>query len=173
MKLDLEQIEAQVGKVAAGAPADPVLAEVCKRFEMAHDGTIAGVTILDADRKVFEHAIFPSLADTYADALQGIAVADKPGSCALAVYEGRTIECDDVAFDGRFHEGWKHLGLRHGLRALISIPARNGDGSALGTFVVAHAPSTRLKDEVRSQADRVATLCGELLQHRVSQAATC
>lgn len=152
--------------MAYGEPAAEILQGLCLSVERKLPGSIVGVTILDRSAKVFEHAIFPSLAGDYARALNGILVADKPGSCALAVFEGRTVECTDVSFDGRFSEGWKELGLKHGLRALVSIPAMNRQGIALGTLVVAYPPGTPLSDGQRALADEVAALCAKVLAYR-------
>ena len=145
--------------------AAEILCDLCLSFERELPDSVVGVTILDRSAQVFEHAIFPSLADDYAAALTGILVSDKPGSCALAVFGGRTIECTDVAFDGRFSEGWKQLGLKHGLRALISIPARDRDGATLGTLVVTYRPGAPLSDEQRALADAVAALAAQVLSH--------
>jgi GAF domain-containing protein len=156
--------------MAHGAAAADLLLDLCLSFERQLPDSIVGVTILDRSAQLFEHAIFPSLADDYAAALRGILVADKPGSCALAVFGGKTVECTDVAFDGRFSPGWKQLGLKHGLRALISIPAVGAHGVALGTLVVTYQPGAPLSDEQRALADMLATLTARVLSYRQAQA---
>ena len=138
-------------------------------FEANVPGTIAGVTIFYRTLRLFEHAIFPSLSPDYAAALQGIAVADKPGSCALAVYDGKTVISQDVAFDARFSAAWKDLGLKHGLKALVSIPAGLPDGMVLGTFVVAYPPEKDLGPKDHQMADAFAELCGLVLTYRRNQ----
>ncbi len=125
--------------------------------------------MLDPTLHTFEDATFPSLSPEYAKALQGIAVADKPGSCALAVYEGRTVVSTDVATDSRFASAWKDLGLKHGLEALVSIPAKQLDGAALGTFVVAYPPKSGLSRGDLQTADAFAELCGLVLRYRQSR----
>lgn len=156
-------------RVANGDPPSEILADVCRNFEEAVRGTIAGVTILDRTAQVFQHAVFPSLSNEYGKALQGIEVADKPGTCALAVFEGRTVECGDVHTDERFSPIWRELSLQHGLKALISIPTRHNDGVALGTFVVAYSPDAPLGIEDRKLADKTASLCGVVLTYRRHQ----
>lgn len=153
-----------------GKTADDILRDLCLSFEQELPESVVGVTILDRSAKVFEHAIFPSLADDYAAALTGILVADKPGSCALAVFGGKTVECTDVVFDGRFSGGWKDLSLKHGLRALISIPALDSQGGALGTLVVTHRPGSPLSASQRSMAEALTALAARVLSYRQSQA---
>jgi GAF domain-containing protein len=152
--------------MAQGQPAAEILRDICLSFERELPASVVGVTILDHAGVRFEHAIFPSLADDYAAALEGILVADRPGSCALAVFDGRAIECTDVAFDGRFSEGWKQLGLKHGLRALVSIPARDRDAATLGTLVVTYQPGAPLSAQQRALADAVAALAAQVLGYR-------
>ena len=154
-----------------GETADDILRDLCLSFERELPESVVGVTILDRSAGVFEHAIFPSLAEDYAAALKGILVADKPGSCALAVFDGKTVECADVAFDGRFSRGWKDLSLKHGLRALISIPALDSRRVALGTLVVTHPPGAPLSDGQRSMAEALTALAARVLSYRHSQMA--
>ena len=149
--------------ITEGRAAFDILDELCLAFETSVPGTKAGVTILDRSLGTFESATFPSLAPTYAEALKGIAVADKPGSCALAVFEGRTVISTDVATDTRFAAAWKALGAEHGLQALVSIPVMNAESKAVGTFVVAYPPKAGLSREDLQAADEFAELCGLVL----------
>lgn len=116
--------------ISHGESATNILRSVCLDAELRLPGTLVGVTILDRSSQVFEDAIFPLLSDQYAEALKGINVADKPGSCALAVSEGQPVICDDIATDARFSDAWKSLGTAHGLASLMSIPLMQMDGLA-------------------------------------------
>jgi len=166
----VEQIRTTVlTRIAHGDSPTAILADVCHHFEKSVRGTVAGVTILDRSAQIFQQAVFPSLSDSYGDALQGIEVADKPGTCALAVFEGRTVECGDVHTDERFSPAWRELSLQHGLRAVISIPTMHRDGLALGTFVVAFAPEAPLSQQDRDLAAETANLCGLVLAYRRNQ----
>lgn len=154
--------------VDEGRPAGEILDELCLGFELNVPGTKAGVTILDRTSRTFESATFPSLSPTYAEALSGIAVADTPGSCALAVFEGRTVISTDVSSDTRFAAAWKNLGAEHGLEALVSIPVRGPDNRPIGTFVVAYPPKAGLSRGELQAADAFAELCGLVLANRLA-----
>ena len=145
--------------LAEGAPANALLEHICLAFEAHVPATKAGVTILDRDLRRFESAVFPSLSPGYAEALRGIEVAARPGSCALAVSEGRTVVSTNVVGDTRFAEAWKDLCLKHGLEALVSIPVRRPDKATVGTFVVAYPPTAGLSREELKTADGFADLC--------------
>lgn len=159
-------------RLSEGGPAGDILDELCLAFELKVPGTKTGVTILDRTLRTFEIATFPSLAPAYAEALKGIAVADKPGSCALAVFEGRTVVSTDVASDTRFATAWKNLGAEHGLEALVSIPVMGPGKKAVGTFVVAYPPKAGLNRDDLKAADEFAELCGLVLNDRLEQASS-
>jgi two-component sensor histidine kinase len=123
-------------RVARGEPADVTLCELCTSIEAMVDGAMVGVTLLDRASRTFDAAIFPSIPKSFADNIRGAVVAERPGSCALAVYQGETVTSDDVASDPRFQTGWKQLNLAHGIAAIQSRPLCAPDGPALGTLVI-------------------------------------
>ncbi len=149
-----------------GMPVSEILEQLCLAFESNHPGTKAGITILDRTLRTFESAIFPSLSPAYAEALKGIAVADRPGSCAVAVYEGRTVVSTNVAADTRFAAAWKNLSAEHGLEALVSIPILRNGKEAVGTFVVAYPPKTGLSRDDLKIADVFAETCALAMNDR-------
>ena len=155
--------------VAHALPAAQLLADLCRSVEAEMPGTIAGVTILDRSSRVFEQGIFPSLSPAYGEALNGIEVANRPGSCALAVYNGETVICDDVANDPRFTKPWRDLGVAYGLKAVASIPAVNSEGITLGTFVLAYQPGSEPDEAGMALAQEAARLCAQVLTYRRSQ----
>ena len=146
-----------------------ILRSICLELEKILTPSVVGVTMLDRSLQTFEEAVFPSLPAEYADALKGIAVADKPGTCALAVFKGQTVISKDVLNDSRFSDGWKTLGVTHGLRALVSIPAIGPRGLTLGTLVVTFEPGTTLSTGSRKLAEAAAELCGLVLRYRRTQ----
>jgi two-component sensor histidine kinase len=161
--------DAVLRQLAEGEPAKDVLRSICLALEQLLPGSVVGVTMLDRSSQIFEDALFPSLSEAYAKALKGIAVADKPGTCALAVFKGQTVICHDVVSDSRFSEGWKTLGLKHGLRALISIPAIGPRSLTLGTLVVTFKPGSPLSPAGLDLAHEAADLSGLVLHYRRNQ----
>jgi two-component sensor histidine kinase len=172
-------------KLAKGERADDVLRDICTHVEKKLPGSIVGVTILDRASRVFEKALFPSIAQAYSDALRGAVVAEKVGSCALAVYKNEPVFSDDIENDARFQDGWKQLGRAHGMRSIQSHPVAD-QGTALGTFVIAFAEPRALTAEeqeivsiaielasvalLRRKADDQRELVIGELQHRIRNA---
>lgn len=159
------------GRMAHGDHAIEILDDIALFFEGEVPGTTAGTTILDRTSRVFQGGRFPSLAPVYQDTLAGIEVADRPGSCALAVFDGHSIETDDVAGDTRFSQAWRDLSMAHGLEALVSLPAFQRDGIALGTFVIARRKGQPLTGPARALADRCTVLVGHVLTYARERAA--
>jgi two-component sensor histidine kinase len=121
---------------AQGQPVDIVLRDLCIRMEALIPGAVAGVCILDRSAKLFESAIFPSLNESFAEGIKGACVAQKPGSCALAIYEGTIVTSLDIETDERFLDVWQRLNLDHGTKSIQSRPVFSTGGVSLGTFVL-------------------------------------
>jgi hypothetical protein len=56
-------------------------------------------------------------------------VVERPGSCAVAVSEGKPIATDDIAGDPRFLDGWKALNTAHGIPAIRPEPVVSSEGA--------------------------------------------
>jgi two-component sensor histidine kinase len=135
----VQLLEAQadvLGLTARNEPIDTVLAELCRRLEVLVPGSTAGVCILDRASRVFERSVFPSLEVTFAEGIKGARVAQRPGSCAVAIYEGTTVTSENIEADDRFQDAWRRLNLDHGIRSIQSRPVFSASGISLGTFVL-------------------------------------
>ncbi len=157
-------------KVARGEPADATLRALCTSVEALVPGAVVGVTMLDRAARNFEQVIFPSVPKSFSERLEGAQVADRPGSCALAVYQGSAVVSDDIANDPRFQDGWKALSLDHGISAIQSHPVTAENGLSYGTLVVAFAKPRRLDDK---EEEAVRTAVGlasiALARHRADR----
>lgn len=114
----------------------PLLERVARGTFGPLAGSIVGVCVLDRAAQRFEEAYFPSLASTFAEGIRGARVADKPGTCAAAIYHGTVVTSEDIGADDRFLEGWRTLNLEHGTKSIQSRPVFSEEGLSLGTFVI-------------------------------------
>jgi two-component sensor histidine kinase len=154
-------------KAARGGKADATLCDLCLSTEELIPGAVIGVTVLDRGARSFERAIFPSIPTSFAEALKGARVAERPGSCALAVYQGSTVVSDDIASDVRFQDGWKALSLEHGIVAIQSRPIFAPDGAALGTLVIGFRQLRALDAAQETAAEAAVSLASVVLtRHR-------
>lgn len=155
--------------VAGGEPADTALAALCRATEALVADAIVGVTILDRAAQVFESAVFPSIPSTFSESLKGAQVAERPGSCALAIYQGTIVVAEDIATDTRFQDGWKALSLDHGIGAIQSRPIRAADGAFLGTLVVGFSKHRALGGAEEEAVKAATHLAGLALARRRSE----
>jgi two-component sensor histidine kinase len=153
-------------KVVLGEPADATLDDLCRSVQDMIPDAVVGVTILDRAARTFESAIFPSIPAAYAEALKGARVAERPGSCALAVYRGTTVTSDDIATDARFQEGWKALHVQHGIASIQSRPVCVEGGPSLGTLVVAFRKRRQLHAVEESIVEAAVRLASMALRRR-------
>ena len=156
--------------IARGAPIDAVLADICTWVERLISGSVVGVTVLDRAARSFERAIFPSLGPTFENVIPGLRVADRPGSCAVAVYHGEVVTSDDIAADERFRNEWRLLNREHGVQSIQSRPVFACDGTSLGTFVIGfreRRPAAAFDEEAAAVGAHLTGLA--LTRHRAEQ----
>jgi len=117
---------------------EATLTALCRRVEAMAPGSFAGVTLCDAGRTQIEHAVFPTLAPSFAKAITGVpAEPISFGSCVQAIGTGQPITSEDIEKDARFDPQWKRVCLDHRLRSIQSRPIFQ-NGRAVGTFVLAY-----------------------------------
>jgi PAS domain-containing protein len=121
---------------AEGAPLHAVLELLVETAQTQSDGSfLASILLVDAEGRHLLHGAAPSLPQAYNDAIHGIAIGPRVGSCGTAAHFGHAIVVTDIEHDplwADFHE----LALAHGLRACWSTPFLSRDGSVLGTFAL-------------------------------------
>jgi PAS domain S-box-containing protein len=122
--------------IAQGMPASKVLGELCRTVEdLADDGLLASILLLDEDGVHLRHAAAPSLPEAYNRAIDGTAIGPSVGSCGTAAFRGEQVVVSDIATDPLWAD-YRELALNHGLRACWSTPIRGLDGRVLGTFAL-------------------------------------
>lgn len=121
--------------IATSQPLPTVLAAVTQLVEAQSPRLLCSILLLDAERQCLRHGAAPSLAESYCQAVDGVQIGPRAGSCGTAAYLGRTVRVTDIATDPVW-EGHGHLALAHGLRACWSTPVYNARNEVLGTFAL-------------------------------------
>jgi hypothetical protein len=117
------------------------LVKLCRHVEALAPGSVAGMTLTDAHHTHIEQALFPSLPDSFSQALTDVPLEPSGfGSCVKAIASGRPIICPDIQSDLQFDERWRAVCLNYGLMAIQSRPVYVA-GKARGTFVLAFRQS--------------------------------
>lgn len=137
----------------AGAPLHDVLAVLLKTAEVQSDRSfLASILLLDEDGRHLRHGAAPSLPAAYNEAIDGLEIGPKVGSCGTAAYCGHAIVVTDIERDPLWSE-FRDLAMQHGLRACWSTPFLAKDKSVLGTLALYYreprAPSENEREIVK------------------------
>jgi diguanylate cyclase (GGDEF)-like protein/PAS domain S-box-containing protein len=112
----------------------------------------------------------PRLPSEYAQAMEGVTIAARNGSCAAAIYLQRQVIVADIARDALW-ENCRDAALNVGLRACWSTLIHTSDGRVLGTLALyfrAQRNPLRRDFEVMS---RMTQLAGIAIERRMGESA--
>lgn len=149
--------------VARGESLRTIMARLCLRAEAITQGVICSVVTVDDENRLVALAA-PSLPESYAAAVTGIATGPRVGSCGTAIHRGEPVCVTDIATDPLW-QGFESLVLPLGLRACWSSPIKARDGRVVGSFAF-YYDRKRGPDELERQI--VATcvhLCAIAIEH--------
>jgi diguanylate cyclase (GGDEF)-like protein len=118
--------------VARGEPLTAVMENLCRRAEAIAPGTICSVMTLDEQQRLVALAA-PSLPASYSEAVTGVPVGPRVGSCGTAIFRGEPVCVTDIATDPLW-QGFESLVLPLGLLACWSSPITARDGRVIGSF---------------------------------------
>jgi len=118
--------------VAQGAPLQEVLEALTRNVEEQASGMLCSILLLDQAGTNLRLGAAPSLPDAYNEAVDGIAIGPKVGSCGTAAYLKKQVIVSDIASDPLWADV-RDLALDHGLRACWSTPILASNGAVLGT----------------------------------------
>lgn len=118
--------------IARGEELAAIMIVLCERVEALAPGVICSVITVDDDFRLRPLAA-PSLPSSYGEAVNGLPIGPRVGSCGTAIYRNAPVEVSDIAGDPLW-EGYRDLALPLGLRACWSSPITARDGRVVGAF---------------------------------------
>ena len=121
--------------IATNQPMDEVLASLIGLIESQAEGMIATISLLDDEGQTVRRGLAPSLDHSYGEALAGLRIGPKAGSCGTAMYRRRPVIVTDVLSDPLW-EDYRPLAQQFGLRACWSTPILAASGKVLGSFAM-------------------------------------
>ena len=131
----LQEQRSLLEQVAASGSLHEVLHRMVRLIEQnSVDGVIASVLLIDADGRL-ELGAAPSLPDFYNEAIDGLAIGPKVGSCGTAAYRRESVIVTNIETDPLW-EDFRPLAREAGVSACWSSPILTGDGEVLGTFAM-------------------------------------
>ena len=103
--------------------------------EVAGDGVIGSVLVLDDAGERLRNGAAPHLPVEYCNAIDGMRIGPKAGSCGTAAFRRERVIESDIARDPLWDD-YRTLAQRHGLASCWSTPILGRDGRVLGTFTM-------------------------------------
>lgn len=124
--------ESILAMVAGDASVEAVADRICRQAASTSKGALC--SIVTVDRSGLLHPLAgPDLPDSYASALDGIAIGPEVGSCGSAISLRQPVTVTDIFNDHRWAP-YRGLAGPIGAKACWSSPILAGDGRALGAF---------------------------------------
>src|SRR5713101_2070342 len=121
--------------IARDAPLEEILKKLVRVVEAQFAGLLCSVLLLDEDGQHVRHGAAPSLPKPYTDAIDGMSIGPKAGSCGTAMYRREPVVVTDILQDPLW-EQYRGVAEPYGLRACWSTPILAHSGKALGSFAM-------------------------------------
>jgi len=141
--------------IARDAPLEEILKKLVRVVEAQFAGLLCSVLLLDEDGQHVRHGAAPSLPKPYTDAIDGMSIGPKAGSCGTAMYRREPVVVTDILQDPLW-EQYRGVAEPYGLRACWSTPILAHSGKALGSFAMYYR-EPRSPSSAETRATEMAT----------------
>src|SRR5882724_5592426 len=121
--------------IATQLPLEQTLGTLMRLIEAQFEGMLCSILLLDEDGLHVRHGAAPSLPEAYIQAIDGVPIGPKAGSCGTAMYRKEPVIVTDILTDPLW-EDYRDLAKAHGLRACWSTPIIAHQGRMLGSFAM-------------------------------------
>jgi PAS domain S-box-containing protein len=121
--------------IARDARLEEILEKLVRIIEARFAGILCSVLLLDEDGQHIRHGAAPSLPQAYIDAIDGLSIGPKAGSCGTAMYRKEPVVVTDILEDALWEE-YRSVVQPHGLRACWSTPILSHSGQVQGSFAM-------------------------------------
>jgi PAS domain S-box-containing protein len=154
--------------IARDARLEETLEQLVRVMEAQFAGLLCSVLLLDEDGQHVRHGAAPSLPQAYTDAIDGLSIGPKAGSCGTAMYRRESVVVTDILQDPLW-EPYRDVAEPYGLRACWSTPILAHSGRTLGSFAMYYRePRSPIPSETR--ALRMAThLAGIAIERKLAR----
>jgi diguanylate cyclase (GGDEF)-like protein len=151
--------------LAKQEPLETILDAINRTIEELCPDALSSILLLDDSGKHLLATSAPSLPKAFSQAIHGVAIGPKAGSCGTAVHRNEMVIVEDIAHDPLWSD-YRDLALEHGLRACWSMPIRDGQGTILGTFALYHREPCRPDDAEIELIQATANFAGIAIERK-------
>ncbi|MEO1369679.1 MAG: GAF domain-containing protein, partial [Acidobacteriota bacterium] len=144
-------------KVAQGQPLDDVLSSLCLLIERDVPDSLCSILLVEDG--VLTLGAGPSLPESYACGMDGMAIVDGIGPCGTAAYRAEMAIYPDIAAADLVGDTRRFI-LDHGVRACWSIPVFDPRQAVIGTFAISSTKKRKPTDHHMSLLRTAGHLAG-------------
>lgn len=138
-----------LGMIASDQHLDEILNAICQMQNAQSPDTFCSILLTDAEGKHLLSGAAPGLPAKYSEAIHGMAIGPREGTCGTAAFRREMVVTEDIAQDPNW-ERFRSLALEHNLHSCWSVPLLSHEGSVLGTFAL-YQNRTHTPDELQIQ----------------------
>jgi C4-dicarboxylate-specific signal transduction histidine kinase len=154
--------------IAREARLEEILENLVRVVEAQFAGLLCSVLLLEADGQHARHVAAPSLPDSYANAIDGLRIGPKAGSCGTAMYRREPVVVTDILRDPLW-EPYRSLAEPYGFRACWSTPILAHSATVLGSFAMYYR-EPRSPSSAEAHALKMAThLAGIAIERKLAR----
>ncbi len=135
MQFILDEEKSILELINKGESLSTVLNQIALSYQKIDSGSMCSIQLLDITHKKIEEVFAPSFKSEYADALIGLEIGEKVGSCGTAAYRARSVYVSNV-FTNPLWEKYRHLTDIFKFTACWSAPIFDNQNKVLGTFAI-------------------------------------
>ncbi|MEN5302575.1 GGDEF domain-containing protein [Pseudomonas sp. TWI628] len=124
-----------LGMIATNHQLHDILTAICLMIDAQDPGTLCSVLLTDAQGKHLLKGAAPGLPPAYSEAIHGMPIGPREGTCGTAAFRRELVVTADIARDPSW-ERFRSLALGYNLRSCWSLPLLSHQGCVLGTFAL-------------------------------------
>src|SRR5258705_12266493 len=133
--------------IADGASLKDVLTHLCDSIDVQVSPSVTSVLLMERDGKHLVLTAGPRVPAEWVCALGPGPVAPDAGLCGTAASLKTRVIVTDVATEPNWHDEYRDLAIRNGIRADLSEPILTKDNQVLGTFAL-YSSESRVPTDV-------------------------
>lgn len=127
-----------LSKIALGRSLNDVLNDICLSIEELIDDKSAKCSILSLKDEQLFHCAAPNIDDKYCQAINGVRIGPKVGSCGTAAFRKSRVIVEDIAISPLWQD-FKALALSFDLKSCWSTPIISTKSKTLGSLAIYHS----------------------------------
>lgn len=154
--------------IAMSASLENTLEHLMLLVESQLAGIFSSVLLLDKDGIHLRHGAAPSLAEAYVNAVDGVQIGPKAGSCGTAVHRREAVIVTDIMRDPLW-EDYRELAAAHGYRSCWSTPILSHQGAVLGTFAMYSKTAREPTDAETCLVDVATRIAGIAIERKQTE----